>query len=154
MPKQMNYNDGESIVKKASGLIKVRKGQSEQEYNTQKENFWDSGPVVQNHTYTTEYVSNTIENQVQSQISYTERSKIERENIMHGLERLYFERKYDRCLKDAQLIIDDIHKDNPNIDLNLKQNKNLKRIVNELENISKMCINKINNENQLALSNI
>lgn len=154
MPKQLDYNDGESVTKRASGLIRFRKGQSEEDYNFQKEQFWSTGPLVQNHTFVTEFVEKFIENTISEDYSITDRSKIERETIIHGLEKLYFQREYERCLKDVQLLKDNIDKFNPNLDLNAKKNKNLKRIYNELNYISSMCIKKIHESNEKKLGEI
>lgn len=151
----MDYNDGESIFKLPSGMTKMRKGQSEEEYLLQKDLFWNSGPVVQNHTYITDYVekvSRTIKNDLSYSVSET--SKIERENTLHGLERLYYERKYDRCLEKANQMKDNIFTQNIDLDLSLKKNKNLKRIVNELDSISKMCLKKLQQQNETNLLNL
>lgn len=43
---------------------------------------------------------------------------------------------------------------NPDLDLNAKKNKNLNRIVNELESISNMCLKKIQIQNESNLSNL
>lgn len=155
LPKQMDYNDGESVFKLPSGMTKKRKGQSEEEYLVQKDLFWNSGPVVQNHTFITDYVekvSQKIKNDTTYSIS--EVPKIERENALHGLERLYFERDYDRCLEKATLMKQNIFSQNPDLDLKAKKNKNLNRIVNELDSISNTCLKKIQSQNESNVSNL
>lgn len=155
LPKQMDYNDGESVFKLPSGITKKRKGQSEEEYTVQKNLFWNSGPVVQNHTFITDYVEKVLHKiETDKTYSISEAPKIERENTLHGLERLYFERKYDRCLEKALLMKQNILSQNPDLDLNAKKNKNLNRIVNELESISNMCLKKIQIQNESNLSNL
>lgn len=154
MPMQMNYNNGESVVQRPGGLIKVRKGQSEEAYREQKLAFWACGPVVQNHTVLTEYVEKFIEEEIDNTCeqhqSIVEIPKIQRETIIHGLERLYFERQYERCLKDLEKITQNIYENYPNLDeeIGLKKNKNLKRIINELKVMSKMCLAKLEAQNQ------
>lgn len=154
MPMQMNYNNGESIVQRPGGLIRVRKGQSEEAYREQKLAFWACGPVVQNHTVLTEYVEKFIEEEIDNTCeqhqSIVEIPKIQRETIIHGLERLYFERQYERCLKDLEKITQNIYENYPNLDeeIGLKKNKSLKRIINELKVMSKMCLAKLEAQNQ------
>lgn len=154
MPKQMDYNDGESVVKRASGLIRHRKGQTEEEYVVQRNSFWNAGPLVQDNTYVSGYIEKVIENNPGDHLPLTEQTKIERETIMHGLERLYFERKYERCLKDVEIIKAKINQGNDKLDLSLKKNKNLKRVLGELDTISDMCIKKLHTQNESNLKNI
>lgn len=153
LPKQMVYNDGESVVKKSSGLIRVRKGQSEDEYLEQRNSFWQTGPVIQNHTFVTEYVEKLIEKKIDNNYVITEHDKIERETVLHGLERLYYQRQYDRCLKDVQKIKFNLKLDS-GLDLDAKKNKNLKRIVNELDILSKRCVDKLQQRNETKLKDI
>lgn len=152
LPKQMSYNNGESIMKKSSGLMKVRKGQSEEEYNVQKEEFWASGPVVQTASYVTDILTKYSEMEDKDKVPLSEADKILRERVIHGLERLYFQRDYTRCLNSVDDIISNLKLDG--VDLNAKKNKNLKRIVNELHFISNRCIDKIQTQNQKDLASI
>lgn len=154
LPKQMAYNNGESVVKKSSGLIRIRKGQSETEFNSQKEAFWITGPVVQNHTFLTQYVENLLNNEGDNNPDILQKSKNQRENMLHALERLYFQRNFEQCLDDIQKIKNNVNSNNPDLNLNLKTNKNLKRILNELDNMEKMCIEKLNAQNESKLNNL
>ncbi|KAG0683084.1 hypothetical protein C6P42_001858 [Pichia californica] len=155
LPKQMVYNDGEAVVKKSSGLIKVRKGQSEDEFKKQKQSFWITGPIIQNHTYLTHYVENLFENEIEkNDFSIINIPKSERENILHALERLYFQREYNQCLKDILKIKNNIEIQNPNVDLNIKSNKNIKRVLNELDKMQEMCVNKLHIQNQSDLKKL
>lgn len=155
MPQQMLYNNGESVVKKSSGLTRVRKGQSEEEYLSQRNAFWTTGPLVQNYTFVTQYVEDLFEHEIDStDFSVTEQSKHSRETIMHGLERLYFQRQYEQCLKDIRKIKDNIQLHDPDLDLQAKKNRNIRRILSELDNMSEMCIQKLHLRNQERLSSI
>lgn len=151
--KQMVYNNGESVCKTASGLLKQRKGQSEESYLLEKKSFWFNGPIVQNHTYVTDYAERYITTHANDESSLTDIPKIDREIIIHGLERLYFQRDYRHCLENVQKILNEIHSSNPNLDseLNLKKNKNIKRIVNQLETMSDRCMTKLQDENTQSL---
>lgn len=152
LPKQMDYNDGESIFKLPSGITKKRKGQSEEEYIDQRLLFWNTGPVVQSHTFITDYVERISEKMRNDQsYSISETNKLERENTLHGLERLYFEREYERCLEKASQMKENIFSRNADLDLNSKKHKNLKRIVNELDSISRMCVKKLQIQNEKKL---
>lgn len=152
MSKQMNYNDGESVYKRASGLIRLRKGQTEEEFQSQRNEFLTGGPLVQNHTFVTDYVEKVIQTELPcSDFSITEQPKYKREFILHGLERLYFQRDYEQCLEEINKIRNNINLMNPNLDLNAKKNKNLKRILSELNQMADKCIEKIHLQNQLTL---
>lgn len=155
MPQQMLYNNGESVVKKPSGLIRVRKGQSQEEYLAQRDAFWTTGPLVQSHTFVTQYVEDLFEHEIdKTDFSITQQSKNDRETIMHGLERLYFQRQYEQCLKDIGKIKDNIKLHDPGLDLHAKKNKNIKRILSELDNMSELCVQKLHLRNQEKLSSI
>lgn len=149
--KQMSYNDGVSVMKTASGLIKQRKGQSEDEYLNEKLSFWSNGPVIQNHTYVTDYMKEYLNRETIS--SFTEIPKIERETVLHGLERLYFQRDYENCLDNVNKILEEIKSNNPNLnqEIDLKKNKNIKRVYNQLVLLSNRCISKLQDENIKSL---
>lgn len=140
--KQVQYNDGAVAVKKGSGLLKTRKGQSEEEYQSQLAQFKEVGPLVQNDTFTTDSLTNPI-------INFEELSKIEKERIIHGLERLYYTRNYVSCLSKVDEIISSLNI--PADGLEGKKNKVLKRIVTDLTFIQSQCINSIQKSNESNL---
>lgn len=152
LPKQMIYNNGESVMKKGSGLVRVRKGQTEEQYIEQRDDFWQVGPIIQTHTFVTEFIEKYIEKESGNFNISTENDKIKRENIVHGLEKLFYQREYSRCLKDIELIKSSI--DLTQVDLNSKKNKNLKRIINELNFIQSKCIEKIQLQNEHQIKNL
>lgn len=143
---QVQYNDGAVAVKKGSGLIKTRKGQSEEEYQLQLDQFKQvGGPLVQNEEFTTESLATSITN-------FQELSKIEKERIIHGLERLYYTRNYTDCLTKVGEIISSIPI--PEGGLEGKKNKVLKRTITDLSFIQSQCIKSIQESNESKLGEL
>lgn len=127
MLKQSSYNDGQSIMKKASGLIKVRKGQSEEEYLKQQTQFWTSGPVIQSSNHTLNHLQKPTIN-----------SKRDREEILYGLQRLYYLKNYKDCLKNVNDLIRTLESGN--------MDKNVKRIHTELVSLRDLCVKKLGDD--------
>jgi len=104
---------GEVLVKKGSGKTKVRKGQTDEEYQQQLQQFRSSGPVLNTKTWLEEIDLTKIDPNVKS-----DRAKLE--NLT---ERLYFKRDYVKCLETTDYA------------LKLFNDLNKKKIQNEIEEL-------------------
>ncbi|GME84195.1 unnamed protein product [Ambrosiozyma monospora] len=183
-PEPTQYNNGEVIVQKGSGLKKIRKGQSEESYIEQRSQFWSSGPLLNTESWLTDNLDIlSLNNQFKkniniktssdanirstksddkndspsitsddqdgstgeenSEFAFDKIDKIEREKIFRGLERLYFERKYQQCSKLVDELMGSM--DLPEADelATKKKFKNLKRTVDELNEIRDNCLKKL-----------
>lgn len=81
-------NDGEVLVSKGSGRLKVRKGQTEEEFQEQMVRF-SEGPVVNTMQWLEEVDYKGIDPTVKS-------DRLKLENLA---QMLYYKRQYDECLK-------------------------------------------------------
>lgn len=117
-------NTGEVMVKKGSGKTKIRKGQTDEEYEIQRREFHSSGPVINTKTWLEELDLSQINPDVKS-----DRAKLE--NLT---ERLYFKRDYAKCLETT------------NYALKLFEQLNKKKIeheIEELEYLRNSCVKKL-----------
>ncbi|GMG44887.1 unnamed protein product [Ambrosiozyma monospora] len=188
-PEPTQYNNGEVIVQKGSGLQKIRKGQSEESYNEQRSQFWSSGPLLNTESWLTDNLdilslnnqfkrrinikasndefntkstksddenenssSSTTSDIVRqdepadidsSEFAFDKIDKIEREKIFRGLERLYFERKYQQCSKLVDELMGSMNLPKAEELATKKKFKNLKRTVDELNEIRNNCLKKL-----------
>lgn len=107
-------NDAQVLVKKGSGKIKVRKGQTEEAYLIQKKQFEESGPAINTENWLEEIdISKTNPN-----------VKSDRARLEHLLERLYYKRNYERCLELSKFALD------------LLKGLDQKKIKNEIEELN------------------
>lgn len=141
---KVTYNDGSVEVKKGSGLVKKRKGQTEEMYQDQLKDYRQNGALIQDTNFTINSLNDTTR--------FCERTKIEKERIMHGLEALYYQKNYQRCLADVTKVMDQIPKDEATI--NSKANKVLKKTLEELTFIQQRCLDKLQKENTEKLTAI
>lgn len=88
----VNLAEGQVAVKKGSGKIKIRKGQSEEHYQAQKSQFWNQGPTINTQEWLLE--ASPI----------TSNSKTENAKSLHKLEKLYFTRNYRGCLNESEAL--------------------------------------------------
>ncbi|CDR44962.1 CYFA0S16e00518g1_1 [Cyberlindnera fabianii] len=86
-------NDAQILVSKGSGRVKVRKGQTEEEFQEQKRDFQETGPVLNTLTWLEENDLNDIDPTKKS-------DRLKLENLA---QRLYYKREYSECLKVAEL---------------------------------------------------
>lgn len=120
-------NTGEVIVKKGSGKTKIRKGQTEEEYQQQKAEFHSTGPVINTKTWLEELDLSQINPDLKS-----DRAKLE--NLT---ERLYFKKDYVKCLETT------------NFALKLFESLNSKKIqheIEELEYLRNSCVKILQSE--------
>ncbi|ODV97849.1 hypothetical protein PACTADRAFT_185849 [Pachysolen tannophilus NRRL Y-2460] len=133
---------GEIVVKKQSGKLKIRKGQSEEHYQAQKDMFYSTGPFLNTEDWLFQLDIGELDFDL----------KVNHVKLIHFLENLYFRKMYDECLLNCNLVLDKISK---NADLE-KENKNKKNYkmsmcANEVGEIKQRCLNKktiINDENK------
>lgn len=131
-PHQQINSTGEVTVKKGSGKTKVRKGQTDEEYEHQKNEFRATGPVLNTKTWLEELDLSKIDPNVKS-----DRAKLE--NLT---ERLYFKRDYAKCLETTVFA------------LKLFESLNQKKIQNEIEELTYLkdsCSKKLGNSNEKDL---
>ncbi|GMM31316.1 hypothetical protein DAMA08_040610 [Martiniozyma asiatica (nom. inval.)] len=147
---QTSYNDGEVAVKKSSGLVKVRKGQTQEEYIAQRDEFLQKGPLIQKDNFTSNYCNTELSKP--GIYVLTDKEKIEKERMIHGLERLYYLREYENCLERIEQIKKGIAI--PEGGLEGKKNKTLKRLVGELDSLLEKCLKRIQLENTTNLKNL
>lgn len=117
-------NDGAVLVKKGSGKVKVRKGQTEEAYQIQKTQFQESGPVINTSTWLEELDLSNINPDV----------KTDRNLIEHLAERLYFKKEYTKCLEVSSKALD-LFKD-------LNRSK-IKNEIEQLEYLQTNCLKKL-----------
>jgi hypothetical protein len=117
-------NDGEVLVSKGSGKIKVRKGQTEEEYQIQKGQFEKEGPVINTLKWLEDVDLNTLD-----PLAKSDRLKLENLSQM-----LYYKRQYQECLKVVNAGID-LFKDLPR--------KRIQTEWSELEYLKEQCEKKI-----------
>jgi uncharacterized protein YkuJ len=117
-------NDGEVLVSKGSGKIKVRKGQTEDEYQKQKEQFEKEGPVINTLKWLEDVDIGTLD-----PLAKSDRLKLENLSQM-----LYYKRQYQECLKVVNAGID-LFKDLPR--------KRIQTEWSELEYLKEQCEKKI-----------
>lgn len=143
IPDNTESNFGEVAVKKSGGRLKERKGQSQETYREQRDMFWEYGPLIQNENMLVNYLKGTLGNG--NDCNILSMPKIDREKLVHSLERLYFLREYKKCLNDLKIV--QISMNIPaDIDLNLKKNKGLKNLIQNFDNLRKACESKITTE--------
>ncbi|ODV87071.1 hypothetical protein CANARDRAFT_21041 [[Candida] arabinofermentans NRRL YB-2248] len=150
------YSDGKVAVKKGSGLIKIRKGQPEEDYIEQRDQFWKTGPVLNTNDWLVDCLNDQILYTGTNAISLNDESddqqrkqnglhtldKIERDRVLKGLERLFYLRNYSECIKNCELLLEGLNIDE-NTNLESKENKTLKTMFKELNVIRTSCMNKV-----------
>ncbi|CCH40623.1 hypothetical protein BN7_157 [Wickerhamomyces ciferrii] len=121
---KLQPQNGEIMVKKGSGRTKIRKGQTDAEYGSQKQQFHMEGPMLNTKTWLEELDVSKIDPNIKS-----DRAKLE-----SLTERLYFKRDYVKCLETTKFALE-LFKD-----LN---HKKIKNEIDELEYLKSSCSKKI-----------
>ncbi|VEU24333.1 DEKNAAC105651 [Brettanomyces naardenensis] len=136
VPTATEYNTGQVVVRKGSGTVKVRKGQTEEEFLEQKNRFLERGPVVSNAGSFSDLLKDiSLDDRT---VRLDKLDKIPREKIFQDLERLYYMREYTICQSKAKAL--GAQMDIPEgTDLKVKKNRNLGRIVEFLHDLEERC---------------
>lgn len=123
--------NGEVSFIKPSGKVKVRSGQTEEQFQEQLKMYSASGPTIRCDDSAVNLGTLSLD---------TERldlmEKIDREHTYQALERLYYEGKFQQCLQRCQNYHDQIPHD---IDLQLKKNKRSKLVLDWLDGTMSRC---------------
>lgn len=148
---EMNENqeitiiDGEHINLESShntnqpGKAKVRKGQSQEEFEIQKQIYHANGPLINTQDW-------LIDPQLLSRLNNN--NKYDRTRVIFACEKLYFERKYEECFRMIEfgekfydVKLDEVESTNS---VNGKKQKSSKidRQIIELMHIKQKCIAK------------
>ncbi|ODQ80838.1 hypothetical protein BABINDRAFT_161042 [Babjeviella inositovora NRRL Y-12698] len=77
------------VFTRTSGNIKQRKGQTDEEYRAQRDQFWKSGPRLNTGDWFLEYPIQNFKNE----------SKTDKTQLLHTAELCYFRRDYTKCLE-------------------------------------------------------
>lgn len=143
LPRQVQYNDGAVAVKTSGGTLKTRKGQSEDEYQAQLHDFRTQGPLLQTDTFTTAPLD-------KEDIRLESLDKIARERLLHGVERLYYARQYDRVVANVDALLASVTTSQEA--LASKQYRALRRVMDELAYVRSQSVKALANDNTAALA--
>ncbi|CDK29873.1 unnamed protein product [Kuraishia capsulata CBS 1993] len=119
---QTAVTNGEVQVRKSSGKIRVRKGQPEEEFQEQKRQFWKTGPIINEQNWLVTSTSSILAEQqnlddgadndfqlgqpeTEDQSPLLNMNKIERDRVIHAVERLFYLRKFEECLDLCNVLI-------------------------------------------------
>lgn len=83
----LKIDDGEVLVKKNSGKVKIRKGQTEEAFQEQLEDFQKQGPTVNEIGW--------LRDQSLDQVNVNDKVSVTK--YLHLLELLYYKRQYREC---------------------------------------------------------
>lgn len=121
---------GEVTVRKASGKVKVRKGQSKDEYESQLHDYFqlNAGPKRTEEKWMDEVDPLRLVQEKDLTI------KLNRQSLTNFCERLYYQRRYQECLKLGQELVRRYQEVN-------KKNK-MQREIEELEYMVKRSMGK------------
>ncbi|CCD25074.1 uncharacterized protein NDAI_0E02570 [Naumovozyma dairenensis CBS 421] len=134
-PESLNATTGEVLVKKSTGKSRVRKGQTEEQYQTQLYEYFEleEGPIRTE----VDWMNNIKE---PDDILSWEKFDLEVKHarlVLNGVcYRLYFQRRYKECLEFGTKLLDLYKPYNEN-----HKNK-LKKEIDELEYMQKQCLSK------------
>ncbi|KAH3674608.1 hypothetical protein WICMUC_003154 [Wickerhamomyces mucosus] len=113
-------DDSEVVVTKGSGKVKVRKGQSEEEYSIQRDQYLTKGPTINTINWLEEIDITKLNPDIKS----------DRTSLESLTERLYFKRDYVKCLEVTEFALDFV-KD--------QDQKRIKNEIDELIYLQKKC---------------
>lgn len=121
---------GEVTIRKASGKVKVRKGQSKEEYENQLYDYFqlNAGPKRTEEKWMDKVDPLTLLQEMDLTI------KLNRQSLTNFCERLYYQKRYPECLKLGQELVRRYQEVN-------KSNK-MQREIEELEYMIKRSIDK------------
>lgn len=98
IPVTLDSNTGEVSVKKASGKVKVRRGQTPQEYEAQRDQFWEED----SHEVDGLSLGWMSKINMQDLLSHDMLVKQERQKVVDYLSWLYYHGKTEECLQLIQ----------------------------------------------------
>ncbi|ANZ77520.1 BA75_04964T0 [Komagataella pastoris] len=140
---QLKSTDGSVLVNTSTGKIKVRKGQTEEAFLEQKQQFLETGPQINDYNWLIEDYDTRLETfsqlapeKRQSKHFFDPINKVDTENIIRCLNLLYYEKRYHECLQRCQFIIG-IE------DADLEKNKKFQLFKSELASIKSACESKL-----------
>ncbi|ODV76064.1 uncharacterized protein CYBJADRAFT_6405 [Cyberlindnera jadinii NRRL Y-1542] len=119
-----SFNNGEVLVSKGSGKLKVRKGQTEDEFEVQRRQFAKEGPVINTLDWLEKIEYDKIDPEVKS-------DRLKLENLSQNL---YYKRQYARCLEVVECGLT-LFKDLPR--------KRIQTEWSELEYLREQCTKKL-----------
>ncbi len=135
------YNTGEVAVKRGSGTTKIRKGQTEEEFQEQKKQFWATGPSVSKTDILAELMSDlSLSKNEGSALLLNKMEKIDREKVFYYLNRLYYDRQYDVCLQKIDYLEKNMNIP-PDFNLALKKNRSVAHVLRDLQDLRDRCQN-------------
>lgn len=120
-------NNSEVVVVKGSGKVKVRKGQTEEAYIIQRNQFQESGPKLNTITWLEDLDLDKLDANV----------KTDRTALESLTERLYFKRDYRKCLEVTEFALEFV-KEYPN-------QKKIKNEIDELVLLRARCMQRLAN---------
>ncbi|AOA62188.1 hypothetical protein PP7435_CHR2-1010 [Komagataella phaffii CBS 7435] len=136
---QLKSTDGSVLVKTSTGKIKVRKGQTEEAFLEQKQQFLETGPQINDYNWLIEDYDKRLEKF--TQLAPEERkgkhffdplNKVDTEKIIRCLNLLYYEKRYDECLQRCHFLIG-IE------DADIEKNKKFQLFKSDVASIKSAC---------------
>ncbi|CCF58221.1 hypothetical protein KAFR_0E00670 [Kazachstania africana CBS 2517] len=139
-PIQSNDGTGEVVVKKSTGKLKVRKGQTEEQYQEQLAHFNDveKGPVVTDINWMDQYDNDPLKFQSESVLFNDLTVKHNRLVLTGFIHRLYYQKNYQDCYKFASMVKDKY--------TSLSCHKKMKKEFEELDYILTNCSRHLSND--------
>ncbi|KAH3668827.1 hypothetical protein OGAPHI_002582 [Ogataea philodendri] len=125
------YNTGEVSVRTSSGQVRVRKGQTDEEFAAESDRFRKEGPVISEFdTFTNAQFQDVnlcaIDNVTQSQIT-------------HRLERRYFLGSFQECLDETTRLLDKLE---PTCE-GKQESKKYNKLLKYLTGFQEKCIERL-----------
>ncbi|KAG7884952.1 hypothetical protein KL938_001209 [Ogataea parapolymorpha] len=130
-PDSMSYSHESASVKAEGSQIRVRKGQSYEEYLLQKNQFLQEGPIVSE-------LETFMENPIVIANLCSVDSIIKGQTI-HGLERRYYLGYFDDCLNNCNELISKLKLESTD----KQECKQHKKLLKQLTDIQQKCLNKL-----------
>lgn len=124
-----------TIEKPEPKKAKQRKGQTDEEYEIQKQIFLENGPLVNDQ----DWLLNEDD-----LANLDKDNKYDRTRIIFACEKLYFERKFDKCWEMIQFGEKFYDADIPSDNGKTKKSSSIDRQVLELAHIKEKCLEKLN----------
>ncbi|CAH6718491.1 hypothetical protein CLIB1444_01S07932 [[Candida] jaroonii] len=127
-----------SIEQNEAKKSKQRKGQTDEEYEIQKQIFHENGPLVNDQDWLLD----------EDDLANLDKdNKYDRTRIIFACEKLYFERKFDKCLELIQFGEKFYDTEIPTDNGKTKKSSSIDRQVMELSHIKEKCLSKLKGGN-------
>ncbi|KAG7694953.1 hypothetical protein KL930_001276 [Ogataea haglerorum] len=130
-PDTTNYHDERGLLKTEDCHIRIRKGQSYEEYLSQKNQYLQEGPIISE-------LETFMENSIRM-VNLCSVDSITRVQTIHSLERRYYLGYLDDCLHICNELISKLKLESTD----KQERKNYEKLLKQLTDIQDKCLHKL-----------